>query len=51
MSYDVHEWGPVPVGGPVEEGGQCTKCGAFATSDKDTLCPLLSPVQDEKVQP
>lgn len=33
-----HVWVEVPLGGPVEEGGVCKYCGAWATSEQDTIC-------------
>ncbi len=32
-----HEWGEV-INGPLEEGGQCVRCGTYATSGAETYC-------------
>lgn len=36
--WEGHEWGPVREGGPLEEGGECVYCGAWATSEERTEC-------------
>ena len=33
-----HDWGPVPAGGPIEEGGVCRRCGKYANSQHQEPC-------------
>lgn len=36
--YREHVWGQILPGGPIEEGGQCINCGAWATSQGGSAC-------------
>lgn len=41
-----HEWEPIPPGGPLEEGGVCRRCRAWATSEGHLPCNPDKPAWD-----
>lgn len=34
-----HLWGPVHEGGPLEEGGECVRCGLYASESHEECLP------------